>query len=99
MNVLKHKKKEWEYQNEQVLLKLVEASTDVSIESVKKAGLITSFLAYILYKLLGVMLAFASALLRGPQLIRYTSPEKIFESVDISADHAEVQMQSFYQKR
>ncbi|WP_374076094.1 hypothetical protein [Bdellovibrio bacteriovorus] len=99
MNALLRKKKEWEFQNERYLLKLVEASADVSVESVKRAGLLTSFLAYLVYKLLGGMLAIASAIFRGPQLVRYTSPEKVFETVEISTYQLESQIKNPYFSR
>ncbi|UOF00599.1 hypothetical protein [Bdellovibrio reynosensis] len=84
MNALLRKKKEWEFQNERYLLKLVETSADMSIESVKKAGLLTSFLVYLVYKILGGMLAIASAMFRGPLLVRYSAPEKMYEQVELS---------------
>lgn len=96
MNALLRKKKEWEFQNERYFLKLVSTSADVSIESVKRAGLLTSFLAYLVYKILGGMLAIASAILRGPQLVRYTSPEKVYETVETSHLQLESQIKNPY---
>lgn len=91
---LLRQKQKWESQNERYLLRLVETSADVSIESVKKAGLLTSFLAYLVYKLVRVMLAMASAVFYGPQLVRYTSPEKVYETVDVSNFHIESQIKN-----
>jgi hypothetical protein len=77
--LLLRKKKEWEFQNERYLLRLVETSADVSIESVKKAGLLTSFLMYILYKLLGVVLALLALMFKGPKL----APERTLQQLEI----------------
>lgn len=76
MNALRQKKREWEYQNRQVLLRLVRTSSDVSVESVKAAGRITSFLLYVVYHLLRGMLAAGSALLNEPQLVRLEAPAR-----------------------
>lgn len=84
MNALLRKKKIWEYQNERYLLKLVETSADVSVESVKKAGLITSFLVYLMYKALGCVLALTFATFIGPKLIRVTAPGEPTEEVETS---------------
>lgn len=94
MNALLRKKKQWEIQNERYLLRLVETSADVSVESVKKAGLATSFLAYLVYKLIKGMLAIASALFRGPQLVRYTTPERGYETVEVSLQHLEARIKN-----
>ncbi|MEK2647080.1 hypothetical protein [Bdellovibrio sp. BCCA] len=99
MNALLRKKKEWEFQNERYLLKLVETSADMSVESVKRAGLVTSFLAYLVYKFLGGMLAIASAIFRGPQLVRYTCPQRVFETVDVSTHRLESQIKNPYSWR
>lgn len=82
MNALLRKKKEWEIQNEKYFLKLVETSADVSVESVKKAGLLTSFLLYLAYKILGGVLAIAFAMMIGPKLTRRTAPEKPNEELE-----------------
>ncbi|MGZ3769566.1 MAG: hypothetical protein ACXVCP_12505 [Bdellovibrio sp.] len=92
MSALLRKKKEWEFQNEQYLLRLVETSTDVSIESVKRAGLIASFLMYLVYKFIRTMLALANALLRQPQLVCRTSPEKPGKAVEIPKHQMEYQL-------
>jgi hypothetical protein len=81
MNAILRRKKIWEYQNERYLLRLVETSADVSVESVKKAGLITCFLLYIAYKILEGVLAIAATMFKGPRLIRYTGPEA-FENIE-----------------
>jgi hypothetical protein len=75
--LLLRKKKEWEFQNERYLLRLVETSADVSIESVKKAGLLTSFLMYILYKITGVVLALLALMFKGPNLVLERTPEQL----------------------
>ena len=82
MNALLRKKREWEYHNEQTLLRLVKTSADVSVVSVKKAGLITSFLLYIAYKAIEIMLVVVRWMLERPRLKRYTTPEKYAEYVD-----------------
>jgi hypothetical protein len=74
-------KKNWEFQNELYLMKLVETSADVSIESVKKAGLVTSFLLYVVYKILGVVLAVLAVMFKGPRLIRFVAPD-VFENFE-----------------
>lgn len=89
MNALLRKKRIWEYQNERTLLRLVETSADVSVESVKKASQITSFLLYLVYKTLGVMLAIARWMLERPRLQRFTTPERTAESVEQSLQYLE----------
>lgn len=74
MEALLRKKREWEFQNHKVLLKLVQTSSDVSVESVKKAGLVTSFLAYLIYVMIRGMLALGSFILNGPVLVRKVAP-------------------------
>ena len=85
-NAILRRKKIWEYQNERTLLRLVETSADVSVESVKKAGLLTSFLLYLVYKTLEGMLAIVATMFVGPRLIRHTGPGA-FEKVENT--HAE----------
>ena len=92
MNALLRKKKEWEFHNERFLLKLVETSADVSVESVKKAGLLTSFLVYLVYKFLGGMLAIAFAIFIGPRLVRQTEPEQLHENVEVTSYQLESQI-------
>ncbi|KYG68777.1 hypothetical protein [Bdellovibrio bacteriovorus] len=99
MNALLRKKKEWEFENERYLLKLVSTSADVTVESVKRAGLITSFLAYLVYKSLGVMLAIAAAIFRGPQLVRLVSPQHAFEPVEATSHLLESQIKNPYSLR
>ncbi|HEX7674661.1 MAG TPA: hypothetical protein VF412_10845 [Bdellovibrio sp.] len=82
MHALLRKKRNWEYRNERTLLRLVETSADVSVESVKKAGQITSFLLYLAYKAVGLMLAIARCTLNGPRLYRYNTPELVAEPVE-----------------
>ncbi len=94
MNALLRKKKQWEYQNERYLLKLVETSADVSVESVKKAGLLTSFLAYLVYKFLGGMLAIAFATLIGPKLIRVTAPGELAHEVETPEHQLEARIKN-----
>lgn len=96
MNALLRKKRIWEYQNERYFLKLVETSADVSVESVKKAGLITSFLVYLLYKTLGGMLALAFATFIRPKLIRTTAPEELAEEIETSVHQLESQIKNPY---
>lgn len=74
MFALMQKKKEWEYQNQKVLLKLVRTSSDMSVESVKKAGLVTSFLIYLIYKTIRGMLALAAFMLYAPEMVRKVAP-------------------------
>lgn len=94
MNALMRRKKQWEFQNERYLLKLVETSTDVSIESVKKAGQLTSFLLYLAYKSTRIMLALASATMRGPKLVRYTTPERNHEVLEAQLQQLEARLQN-----
>lgn len=74
MEALLRKKREWEFQNHKVLLKLVQTSSDVSVESVKTAGLVTSFLAYLIFIMIRGMLALGSFILSGPELVRKVAP-------------------------
>lgn len=94
MHALLRKKKEWEFQNEQYFLRLVETSTDVSVESVKRAGRIASFLVYLVYKINRVMLVIVNAILQGPNLVRHTAPEKPYEKVELSKNQLEFQLMS-----
>lgn len=96
MNALMRKKQEWEYQNERYLLKLVEASEDVSVESVKRAGLLTSFLVYVMYKICGGVLLVAYAIFKGPKLVRYVSAEKPYEVVQHSLNLYESKIKQPY---
>ena len=96
MNALMRKKRKWEYQNERYFLKLVETSADVSVESVKKAGLITSFLVYLLYKALGGVLALAFATFIGPKLIRTIAPEVLAEEVETPEHQLQSQIKNPY---
>lgn len=50
MYALVRRKREWEYQNEQRWLRLVEASSVTAKESVDRAGIAMSFLLYIVLK-------------------------------------------------
>ena len=75
-NNLLRRKYEWEQQNQQVLVRLVQTSSDVSVESVKAAGLVTSFLLFLIYKMIKGMLAVGSLLFRGPQLVRQVAPQQ-----------------------
>jgi hypothetical protein len=74
MEALLRKKKEWEFQNQKVLLKLVQTSSDVSVESVKKAGLVTSFLLFLIYKMIRGMFALGAFLFYAPKMVRYEAP-------------------------
>lgn len=94
MNALLRKKKQWETVNEKYFLKLVETSADVSVESVKKAGLLTSFLLYLVYKTLGGVLAIAFAMMIGPKLKRFTAPEEQAEELEIPFYRLESQIKN-----
>lgn len=76
MQSLLQKTKEWEFENQQVLLKLVRSSSDVSVESVKVAGRITSFLLFVIYKMIRGMLAVGAVFLYSPQLVRRVAPSE-----------------------
>lgn len=94
MNTLLRKKRIWEYHNERTLWRLVEASADVSTESVKKAGQITCFLLYIVYKTLGGMLAIARWMLQRPQLQRFITPERAPEPVEQNLQQLEASLRN-----
>lgn len=97
MNALLRKKKIWEYHNEKTLLRLVETSTDISIESVKKAGQITSFLLYLAYKILGIMLALTTWMLQRPILKRHISPQHAPKDVEIEKYCFEAKLKNPFQ--
>ena len=82
MNALLRKKRKWEYKNERTLLRLVETSADVSVESVRKAGQLTSFLLYIVYKTVWIGLAIARCMFIRPRLYRYHNPAQTAEPVE-----------------
>ena len=94
MNALLRKKRVWEYKNERTLLRLVATSADVSIESVKKAGQVTSFLLYVIYKMTGLMLATTQWLLHRPSLWRFYTPEKPAESVEAELQRLESRLRN-----
>lgn len=75
-NNLLRRKCEWEYQNQLVLARLVQTSSDVSVESVKAAGLVTSFLLFLIYKMIRGMLAIGGLIFCGPRLVRQVAPEQ-----------------------
>lgn len=76
MFALQQRKKEWEHYNQRVLVRLVQTSTNVSVESVKAAGLLTSFLIYLIYKTMKGMLALGAFMVCGSQMIRKVAPGK-----------------------
>lgn len=95
MFALLQKKKEWEFQNQKLLLKLVQTSSDVTVESVKTAGLVTSFLIYLIYKLIRGMLALGALIFYGPQLVRKVAPgHKPLEYHEFNQQHLENQARS-----
>ena len=100
MNALLQKKREWEYQNQQVLLRLVQTSSDVSVESVKKAGLLTSFLLYVIYALIRGMLATGAALFQEPQLVRQIAPQsRPLESHEFNREQLAAQLETLRPRR
>lgn len=74
MNALLRKKAIWKYRNQRVLLRLLESSADVYVESVVKAGHVMSFLLYLVYQSPGLMLAILEWILQGPELKRRVQP-------------------------
>lgn len=74
MNALSRRKQQWESQNQEILVRLVHSSSDVSVKSVKHVGRVSSFLLYLVYKVIEGALALAAALLRGPALVRVIGP-------------------------
>jgi hypothetical protein len=93
MEALIRKKKEWEFQNQQVLLKLVQTSSDVSVESVKKAGLVTSFLFFLIYKTIRGMLALGALMIYAPRMVRNEAPgHQPLESHQFNHHHLESQL-------
>lgn len=107
MNALLQKKREWEYQNRKVLVRLVRTSSDVSVESVAAklflAGLLTSFLLFLVYQMIKGMLvlggSLTGALLRGPQLVRQVAPEfRPQEAHEFNQAHLEESLKSIRMK-
>ncbi|MGZ3795494.1 MAG: hypothetical protein ACXVB1_03970 [Pseudobdellovibrionaceae bacterium] len=93
MEALIRKKNEWEFQNQQVLLKLVQTSSDVSVESVKKAGLVTSFLLFLIYKMIRGMLALGALMISAPRMVRNEAPGcQPLESHQFNNHHLESQL-------
>ncbi|WP_413576203.1 hypothetical protein ACLVWU_17615 [Bdellovibrio sp. HCB290] len=74
MNAFMRKKAVWKYRNERVFWRLVDSSADVYVESVIKAGHVTSFLLYLVYRAPGLMLAISEWILQGPALKRRDNP-------------------------
>lgn len=95
MNAILRKKQQWESQNQEVLLKLVQTSGTVSVESVKRAGQLTSFLLYLAYKVIEGVLALSAALLREPVLVRRVGPgERPLEFHEFNHSVLESQLES-----
>lgn len=95
MQAFLHKKKAWEYRNQRVLLRLIRTSNDVSVESVKAAGVVTSFLLFLVYKTVQGMLVVTEALLTPPALVRWRSPQEPPETYhEFHQEHLELQMRS-----
>lgn len=92
MQSLLQKKQEWEFENQKVLLKLVQTSSEVSVESVKAAGLVTSFLVFLIYKMIRGMLALGTLFLYSQTLVQRVSPElKPLEQHEFQQQQLELQ--------
>ena len=95
MFALRQRKKEWEHHNQQVLVRLVQTSADVSVESVKVAGLLTSFLIFLIYKMIRGMLAFATFIFCGSSLIQKVAPgQRPLESHEFNQQPLELQIRT-----
>jgi hypothetical protein len=95
MEVLWQKKKQWEYENQRVLIRLAQAIADVSVQSVKAAGLFTSFLLYLVYIVIRGMLAVSAILFYGPKLVRHVGPNERPQQIEeIQAQQLELQLRS-----
>jgi hypothetical protein len=100
MNAITRKKQQWESQNHEVLLKLVQSSSAVSVESVKRAGQLTSFLLYLIFKAIEGVLALTRALLYRPKLVRQTGPgERPLEFHEFNHSALESQLESLRPRR
>lgn len=92
MQSLLQKTKEWEYENQKVFLRLIQTSSDVSVESVKAAGLLTSFLVFVIYKMIRSMLALGAVFIYSPQLVQRVAPgERPLESHEFQQQQLELQ--------
>jgi hypothetical protein len=95
MFALVQKKKEWEYQNQKVLLRLVRTSSNVSVESVKAAGVVTSFLMYLIYIAIRGMLALSAYLFLRPNMVRRVAPGQTPQEIhEFNKHYLESQLKS-----
>lgn len=95
MEVLLQKKREWEFQNHLVLKRLIQSTAELSVESVKAAGLLTSFLLYLIYIVIRGMLVIATMLFCGPRLVRKVSPHhRPQEPHEFNPEYSELQCRS-----
>lgn len=94
MNALLRKKKVWEYRNERTFLRLVETSADVTVESAKKAGQITSFLLFMVYRTPRILLAITRWTLLNPRLQRYSNPVTPAEAVEPTLQSLEAKLKN-----
>lgn len=92
MNALLRKQAVWKYRNQRVLLRLVDSSADVYVESVVKAGHVMSFLLYLVYRTPGFMLAILEWTLQGPELKRRVQPYAPAEVVQPNLQELEARL-------
>lgn len=88
MQAFLHKKKVWEYHNQRMFFRLVRCSNNATVEIVKAAGLATSFLLYLVYKIVQGMLVVLGSLIAEPPLVRRISPQKPPESYHEFQQHS-----------
>lgn len=74
MYALERRKREWEYQNQQRWLKLVAVTGVTAKESVDRAGIVISFLLYIILKAASWMGAWGRLLWHGHRPVVRTGP-------------------------
>jgi hypothetical protein len=95
MEALLQKKKMWEFQNQQALMKLAEVLSDLSIESVKAAVRSTSFLLYLIYAGFSIVLMGFIRGMLAPKMVRRMGPHTRSEEVyEIHRHNLELQYRS-----
>jgi hypothetical protein len=95
MEAFLQKKKEWEFQNHQVLRRLVLSTTSLSKECVKAAGIIVSFLLYLVFVVVKAVFCIGAVFFHGPRLIRRVGPHQKPQAFhEFHPNHAEIQLRS-----
>jgi hypothetical protein len=87
MNALLNKKREWEQENHQQLLRLVEKSQVMTVTSLDRFLQLMSFLLYVLYGTLKFIIIVIRSALGAAHMIQHVGPEhRPLERHEITAE-------------